>query len=169
MCFNNAVDGFELEKLKMSSPRIFPETIAKCGEKAVIAKSDIKDAYKLIPNAKEQWRLYGFEWLGKLFLTVKWSLAAKLHQPILPETIVNIVCCLENVPKGYVHRQLDDVPVHVSPKIAQKFENHRKICGTVQKICKELGVPLAEDCPNQRVIIYKEWNREFWWSSRRQL
>jgi len=22
---------------------------------------------------------------------------------------------------------------------------------------------------NQRVIIYKEWNREFWWSSRRQL
>jgi len=44
--FNDAVDEFELEKLKMSSPRIFAETIAKCGEGAVIAKSDIKDAYK---------------------------------------------------------------------------------------------------------------------------
>ena len=61
--FNDAVDEFSLEKLKMSSPKLFSEMIKKCGEGAVIAKSDIKDAYKLIPNAVEQWRLYGFEWL----------------------------------------------------------------------------------------------------------
>jgi len=145
--FNDAVDEFELEKLKMSSPRIFAETIAKCGEGAVIAKSDIKDAYKLIPNAEEQWRLYGFEWLGKFFFdcrTVFGSKAAPAHFDALPETIVNIVCCLENIPKGYVHRQLDDVPV-VSPKNSGITERFAK---RYEKICGELGVPLAEECPN---------------------
>jgi hypothetical protein len=39
------------------------------GGGALMAKPDIQDAYKLIPNPKEQWGLYGFSWLGKFFMT----------------------------------------------------------------------------------------------------
>ena len=145
--FNDAVDDFSLEKLKMSTPKKFAESIVKCGEGAVIAKSDIKDAYKLIPNAMEQWRLYGFEWLGKTFFdsrTVFGSKAAPAHFDALPETIVNVVCCLEDIPKKYVHRQLDDVPV-VSPKGSGLTERFVK---KYDEVCQKLGVPLAEECPN---------------------
>jgi len=54
------------------------------------------------------------------------------------------VCCLEQIPKKFVHRQLGDVPI-VSQKdsgMTERFTNRYKI------ICKELNIPLANDCPN---------------------
>jgi len=145
--FNDAVDILKFEKLTMSSPKLFGESIVKAGKGAIFSKSDIKDAFKLIPNAEEQWKLYGFEWLGKYFFdtsTVFGSKAAPAFFDSLPETIVNIVCCLEQIPKKFVHRQLDDVPI-VSPEnsgMTERFTNRYK------QICKEINVPLAEDCPN---------------------
>jgi len=145
--FNDAVDILKFEKLKMSSPKLFGESIVKAGKGAVFSKSDIKDAFKLIPNAEDQWNLYGFEWLGKYFFdtsTVFGSRAAPAFFDSLPETIVNVVCCLEQIPKKFVHRQLDDVPI-VTPKdsgMTERFTNRYK------KICEELNVPLAENCPN---------------------
>jgi len=145
--FNDAVDSMKFEKLKMSSPKLFGESIVKAGKGAVFSKSDIKDAFKLIPNAEDQWKLYGFEWLGRYFFdtsTVFGSKAAPAFFDSLPETIVNIVCCLEQIPKRSVHRQLDDVPV-VSPEgsgMTERFTDRYK------KVCEEINVPLAENCPN---------------------
>jgi hypothetical protein len=77
-------------------------------------RSDIQDAYKLVPSPKFQWHLYGFKWLGKFFLdttTVFGSKAAPgLFDPF-PDNIVNIVCTMGNIPKTSVHRQLDYVPI----------------------------------------------------------
>jgi len=145
--FNDAVDPMMFEKLKMSSPKLFGESIVKAGKGAVFSKSDIKDAFKLIPNAVDQWKLYGFEWLGKYFFdtsTVFGSRAAPAFFDSLPETIVNIVCCLEQIPKKLVHRQLDDVPIvsPVSSGMTERFTDRYK------KVCEEINVPLAEDCPN---------------------
>jgi hypothetical protein len=145
--FNDAVDMGCIDKLKMSSPKLFAEGLVNAGKGAVFSKTDIMDAYKLIPNAVDQWRLYGFEWLGKFFYdtrTVFGSRAAPAFFDSLPETLVNIVCCLENVPKRFVHRQLDDVPI-VSPEDSEITE---RFTARYAELCKELNVPLAESCPN---------------------
>jgi hypothetical protein len=142
--FNDAVDPFGVDKLKMSSAKLFAEAIIRAGQGAIMAKTDIKDAYK-IPNAKTQWRLYGFRWLNKYFFdisTVFGSQAAPACFDCLPETIVNIICCQNKITRKWIPRQLDDVPI-VSPKESgwtnlfyEKYQN----------ICKEINVPLAENC-----------------------
>jgi hypothetical protein len=144
--FNDAVNPFDVELLTMSSPKLFAEALVEAGQGAIFAKQDIQDAYKLIPNPKEQWHLYGFEWLGKYFYdttTVFGSRAAPASFDPLPETIVNITCMLSGRPKLCVHRQLDDVPI-VSPKGSKLTERFTEM---YQKVCKNLDVPLAPECP----------------------
>jgi hypothetical protein len=131
----------------MSTPRIFSESILKAGKGALISKTDIQDAYKLIPNPVSDWRYYGFTWLGKFFVdttTVFGSKTAPASFDPLPETLVNIVCSLKRIPKIWIHRQLDDVPM-VSPVGSGWTETFTK--GYAQ-VCKDLNVPLAENCPN---------------------
>jgi hypothetical protein len=112
------VNEWEIENLVMSTPKLFVESLMKAGKGALFSKTDIQDAYKLIPNPVNEWRYYGFTWLGKFFLdttTVFGSKVAPASFDPLPETIVNITCCIKKIPKQWIHRQLDDVPI-VSPK-----------------------------------------------------
>jgi hypothetical protein len=143
--FNDAVDESCIDLLKMSSAKLFAEALVQSGEGSIFAKEDIQDAYKLIPNAKEQWHLYGFEWLGKFFYdttTVFGSKAAPASFDSLPETVVNIVCTLGKIPKKCVFRQLDDVPV-VSPKDSGLTEQFITL---YRKICAQVEIPLAPYC-----------------------
>jgi hypothetical protein len=115
------------------------------GKGSIFSKQDIQDAYKLIPNPRDQWHYYGFEWFGKFFFdttTVFGSKAAPASFDPLPETIVNIVCTLGKIPKTLVHRQLDDVPV-VSPRGSGLTERFTKL---YKEICHSLNVPLAPEC-----------------------
>jgi hypothetical protein len=114
LSFNDAVNSHDVDLLVMSSQKLFGDGLRKAGKGAVFSKTDIQDAYKLIPNAVAQWHLYGFEWLGKYFFdttTVFGSKAAPALFDPIPDTIVNIACDLGNIPKTSVHRQLDDVPI----------------------------------------------------------
>ena len=145
--FNDAVDVCTIKKLKMSSAKLFAESVRKCGKGATFAKSDIKDAYKLVPNPVSQWNLYGFAWLGMKFFdttTVFGSKAAPAAFDCVAETVVNIVCSETGVEKGLIHRQLDDVPV-ISEKGSEKTEIFN---AKYHEVCKNLKIPLAESCPN---------------------
>jgi hypothetical protein len=145
--FNDAVDTCTIKKLTMSSARLFAESVRKCGKGATFAKSDIKDAYKLVPNPVSQWNLYGFSWLGKTFFdttTVFGSKAAPAAFDCVAETVVNIVCSETGIEKKLIHRQLDDVPV-----VSEKGSNKTKLfTEKYHEVCKNLNIPLAEDCPN---------------------
>jgi hypothetical protein len=146
--FNDTVITTRIDKLKMTSAKKFAELLLAAGEGALIAKPDIQDAYKLIPNPKEQWGMYGFSWLGKFFYdttTVFESAAAPASFDPLPETAVNLACTLSKVPKKWITRQLDDVPI-VSPKGSKLTEKFYK---TYKEICADLGIPLAEECPQK--------------------
>ncbi len=145
--FNDAVNSWEIENLQMSTPRLFSDSVLKAGNNALMSKTDIQDAYKLIPNPVLEWKYYGFTWLGKFFVdttTVFGSKTAPASFDPLPETLVNIVCSVKRIPKTWVHRQLDDVPV-VSPLGSGLTESFAK---TYAQICKDLKIPLAENCPN---------------------
>jgi hypothetical protein len=116
-----------------------------------MAKPDIQDAYKLIPNPKEQWGLYGFTWLGKFFydtMTVFGRAAPASFDP-LPETAVNLACTISKMPKKWVARQLDDVPV-VSPKGSTFTEQFYK---AYKEISAEIDIPLAEECPQKEKAL----------------
>jgi hypothetical protein len=142
---NEAIDELNIQKINMSSPRLFAEELLKAGKGALFSKSDIVDAYKLIPNAIEQYRLFGFRWLKRYFYDktkVFGSKEAPASFDSLPETIVNIVCTLYKIPKTNVQRQLDDVPMVASreSKLTETFTTAYK------DICKNLNIPLAPDC-----------------------
>ena len=145
--FNEAIDMFDVQKLTMSSAKLFADSLVKSGRDSVFAKSDIQDAYKLIPNPVSEWKNFGFKWLGKFFFDrtlVFGSRSAPASFDCLSATIVNIVCTEENIQDKVVHRQLDDVPV-VAAKgsgIAERFAAKYK------EVCGKLEVPLAENCPN---------------------
>jgi hypothetical protein len=143
--FNDAVKDFDVDLLVMSSQRLFGDALRKAGKGAIFSKTDIQDAYKLIPNPVSQWHLYGFEWLGKYFFdttTVFGSKTAPASFDPVPDTIVNIVCTLGNIPKIWVHRQLDDVPI-VSPKGSGMTELFTKL---YHDVCKRVNIPLAPEC-----------------------
>jgi hypothetical protein len=145
--FNDAVNTWKVENLQMSTPRLFGDSLVKAGKGALFSKTDIQDAYKLIPNPVDEWRYYGFSWLGQFFLdttTVFGSKVAPASFDPLPETIVNITCSIKKIPKQWIHHQLDDVPI-VSPQGSGFTESFTK---AYAKICRDLGVPLAENCPN---------------------
>ena len=92
--FNKAVDMCNVQKLTMSSPRLFANSLVKAGPGAVFAKSDIQDAYKLIPAPVPEWRLYGFKWLGQFFFDttlVFGSKCAPANFDCLAETLLNTV------------------------------------------------------------------------------
>ena len=52
----------------MSSAKKFSQTLIRMGKNAKFAKSDLVDAYKLIPCHPSDWKFYGFKWLGKFFI-----------------------------------------------------------------------------------------------------
>jgi hypothetical protein len=137
----------KVQKLTMSSPRLFANSLVKAGQGAVFAKSDIQDAYKLIPNLVQEWRLYGFKWLGQFFFDttlVFGSKRAPANFDCLIETLVKIVCTEEKLTKGMVHIQLDDVPVvsNRGTNFAERFAAKYK------EVCKNCKVPFAETCPD---------------------
>jgi hypothetical protein len=142
---NDAVDKIKLRKLTMSSAKKFSQTLLKLGRNAKFAKSDLVDAYKLIPIHPCNWKYYGFKWLGKFFVdttTPFGSNTAPANFDDVGETVMNIVQTICNTPKILIHRQLDDVPV-ISPEcsdLANQFSS------TYKKICKSLNIEMAPNC-----------------------
>jgi hypothetical protein len=80
--FNDAVDMACVQKLTMSSPRLFADSLIRYGQGSKFAKSDIQDAYKLVPVPIEEWQLYASNGWAKCFLTPLWCLAANAPRQI---------------------------------------------------------------------------------------
>jgi hypothetical protein len=73
--FNDNIDTFEMEKIKMSSARLIGHTILEAGKNCSIAKTDIVDAYKNVPARVSDLHLQDFKWEGRFLLNYDRSLA----------------------------------------------------------------------------------------------
>ena len=145
--FNDAVDKNHLRKLTMSSAKKFSQTLVRMGKNAKFAKSDVVDAYKLIPSHASEWKYFGFKWLGKFFTdtsTPFGSTAAPAGYDDFGETVTNIAATISETPKNLIHRQLDDVPI-VAPESSEIVENFSNV---YKSVCKKLNVELAPSCPS---------------------
>ena len=144
--FNDNVEESKLEKLHMGTAKEFSFLLKDAGVGAKISKFDIQDAYKLVPALTEDFRLQGFQWLGRYFVETRLSFGGK-PSPVNFDRLVktkNLLVCLETgTPRFLVPRALDDTPCVGATRsgIVEKFTEGMK------SMCVDLNIPLAASCP----------------------
>jgi hypothetical protein len=144
--YNDAVRELALEKVSMSSARLFGYSVQDCGKGARMWKFDMVDAYKTIPSAQQDLRLQGFMWLGKFFVELKKVFGSKEAVSAfdrMNNTLVTLAAIEARLPPHFIHRTLDDVPV-VTP--ADSAAGHA-FADAYQGICNHIGAELAPPCP----------------------
>ena len=144
--FNDNVEEARMEKLHMGTAKEFSFLLKDAGVGAKFSKFDIQDAYKLIPARTEDYRLQGFQWLGKYFVELKLSFGGKpspTNFDNLGKTKDLLVCLETRTPRFRVPRALDDSPcvASVNSGMVERFSEEMK------RLCGELNIPLAENCP----------------------
>ena len=144
--FNDNVDSFETETVKMASAKKFSQNLLDCGQGEVMSKHDLVAAYKQIPCKTSDLRLQGFSWLGKYFVETRQVFGAKTsvcNYDILGETLKLLALLESNIPHHLVLRQVDDVP-SVAPAGSGLCEDFSQ---KYRELCEDLNVELAENCP----------------------
>jgi hypothetical protein len=144
--YNDAINDNDLEKVSMSSARLFGYSVRDCGNGARMWKFDMVDAYKTVPAAQHDLRLQGFSWLGKYFVELKKVFGSKEAVSAfdrLNNTLVTLAALQARLPPHLIHCTLDDVPIvtpahsPAGPAFAEAY----------QGICSHVGADLAPQCP----------------------
>ena len=144
--FNDNVDKEAVPKVRMSSAKQFGQSVLQAGTGSLMSKMDLKDAYKHVPAKVQDFRLQGMQFLGAFFVDTQQIFGASTavaNFDNLADTVVTITLTKCSMPKGLVHRTLDDTAC-VAPVGSGLCEQFTK---TYKETCQELGVKLAEDCP----------------------
>ncbi len=144
---NESINKSKLEKVKMTSAKNFGFSIIEAGRNCRIGKFDLEDAYKIVPVPINELNLQGFSWLGRYFVELKQmfgTISSVQNFDIIGNTIKAICLAESTIPRRWVHRQLDDVP-YVS---RENSMDGRKFETLYRDTCKDLGIPLAPECPS---------------------
>jgi hypothetical protein len=143
---NSNLKKNSLEKIEMTSAKLFSYVILECGTDSILWKFDFEDAYKNVPIPVDDYYLQGFCWQGAYFVELKLmfgSAASVQNFDIVANTVKTCSKASCEIPSKLVHRQLDDVPV-VVPKNSNWGTEFEK---SYRDMCKKIGMILAPDCP----------------------
>jgi hypothetical protein len=146
--FNDNVDENRIEKVSMATAKSFSYSVLKAGVGSKMSKFDLKDAYKIVPVKKEDWKYQGFKWLNRYFFETQLIFGAGpsvANFDRLAKTLVDVTTVNCEVPSNLISRTLDDIPV-VAPKRTNWTEEFSK---KFRENCERLKVPLAENCPEK--------------------
>ena len=153
--FNDNLDKYKIEKVRMCTAKKFSYSIKEAGKGALFSKFDLKDAYKLVPARPEDFRLQGFTWLEKSFIETQQTFGAipsVSNFDRLGKTVETLVSVISGVPRQNISRTLDDFQV-----VGKKDSDMTKRFGnTMRKVCGFLNIPLAELCPNREKAFEME-------------
>ena len=154
--FNENLMTHKLEKIHMTTAKEFGYSLKEAGKNAIFSKFDLKDAYKLVPARPMDYRLQGFEWLGRYYFETQQTFGgvpSVSNFDRLGNTVEKIVTVLSNTPRKMVSRTLDDFQV-VSPEnsgITEEFSRKMK------EVCSYANIPLAEECPKcEKAFVMKK-------------
>jgi hypothetical protein len=142
---NENIDKPKLEKIQMSSARLFGFSILEAGVNCDMWKFDFEDAYKNVPVPLNELRYQGFSWLGKYFIELKQmfgTITSVQNFDILGNTLKSLCQVSSSLPKRWIHRQLDDIPFVCK----QNCQWGHEFASKYKKICKDIGIVLAPDC-----------------------
>jgi len=144
--FNDNIDTYRLEKVHMSSAREFGYLLKKCGKGAMMSKFDIQNAYKnFLAKLCDLW-LQGFAWMGMYFIDLSQifgACSAVCNFDQGGHTFADLSIVVSQIPPELVLRHLDDVPVAAPAKT----DHCQRFSETYKKICNDIGLKLAPDCP----------------------
>jgi hypothetical protein len=146
--FNDNLDKFKIEKVRMTTAKAFGSSLKEMGRGAKFSKFDIKDAYKLVPAKIGDLRLQGFTWLNKYFCETQQTFGAVpsvCNFDRLGNTIVALVAGIGNIPRKNISRTLDDFQC-IGPADSDVAENFVK---TMRMVCEHANIPLADICPKK--------------------
>jgi len=144
--FNDAIIEEALEKVHMSTARLFGYSVVDCGYGARMWKWDMEDAYKNLPAKLCDLRLQGFMWLGRYFLETRQAFGAKSAVAAfdrLGRVIADLALATCNLPRRFLHRTLDDLPI-VTPRDSSEGP---KFAEAYRMTCEQVGISLAQNCP----------------------
>lgn len=142
---NDNIDKLALEKIKMSSAREFGYLLVRCGERAVMSKADLCDAYKLIPIPLSELRLQGFCWMDRYFIEncqIFGAGSAPSNFDQFNHSIVDFSVIESTINPDQVLRHLDDV-LSASPA---KSDKCRLFTEEFCKIADKVNVKLQAIC-----------------------
>ncbi len=145
--FNDMIIEDALEKVHMSTARQFGYTVYECGRGARMWKWDMCDAYKNLPAKSDDLRLQGFKWLGRYFVETKQAFGAKTAVAAfdrLGRTISDLAAVASGIPRQFLHRTLDDLPI-VTPA---KSPHGPAFADQYRSICEHVNIKLAPLCPD---------------------
>jgi len=157
--FNDNINKFKVEKVSMSTARLFSYCLKEAGVAAIMSKFDMKDAYKLIPCKLYDIRLQGVSWLGMYFVELGQIFGASTsvaNYDGFSETVKELAISSSRVPRKQVHKTLDDVVI-----VAPAFTTWtRDFSNSYLAICQQLNIPLAKDCPrHEKAFTMATWGR----------
>ena len=146
-------DGIPEERLKewpvtMLTPAKFAKKIVNAGPNALMACSDMKDAYKMLPVSLDQRELQAYDFCGATFIELKLIMGDKLacsmfdkfHHTILEA----FVRPLANFPPIAQGRTVDDIPSVVPPNARHALTS---FVSSYRACLELLGIEAAADDP----------------------
>ena len=137
---NDAIDPKLCSLKYITVDQVAKQAIA-LGEGSLIAKIDIKSAYRLIPVAPKD-RLYlGMKWEGKVYIDGMLSFGLRSAPKIFSAVVDALEWCVAEEGVGIIYHYLDDFAVLSPPNWEECGVNLQKL----KLVCKDLGIPLAAE------------------------
>jgi hypothetical protein len=144
--FNDNLKINSIEKVHMCTAREFGYSLVESGKNSTMSKYDLKDAFKLIPARPSDWRLQGFRWAGRFFFETNMIFGATpsvSNFDRLGNMLVELAVARAKIPRIYVTRTLDDIPV-----LAPEGRHYTVKFGmALRGICNQTNIQLAQNCP----------------------
>lgn len=117
------------------------EEVGRMGRGALMAKFDLKSAYRHIPVHPDDRRLLGMEWEGKLFIDTRLPFGLRSAPMIFNTVAEALAYVIREKGVGNLDHYLDDFLL-VAPLASTKCaENLRTALG----VCEELGFQVAQE------------------------
>ena len=111
------------------------------GKGSLIAKIDIKSAYRLIPVCPHDRKWLGMQWQDKIYVDGMLPFGLRSAPKIFTVVADALEWCIHKAGVTYIYHYLDYFAILGSPN---SEECYRHLC-CLQTVATELGVPLAPD------------------------
>lgn len=137
---NDAIDS-HLCSLSYISVDQVARRAMELGVGSMLAKTDIKSAYRLVPVHPEDRHLLGMEWGGRIYVDGMLPFGLRSAPKIFTAVADALEWCIRQAGAVNVFHYLDDFVVLGSPD----SEACRCFLDILERVCAHLGVPLAPE------------------------
>ena len=111
------------------------------GKGSLIAKIDIKAAYRLIPVSPQDRPFLGMKWDDKVYVDGMLPFGLRSAQKIFNAVADAVEWCVANENVPAIYHYLDDFAV-IGPPNSEECENSLQ---TLKLVCEDLGIPLVSE------------------------